>query len=100
MQKIFGQGSGSFILSFKMTSVACAVLAQVWTHYKIWDLNMSTLFSDVCINFSNSQIWKKIMLELNGKPPSVTMSSTDFSNSKTWFFGIYLNFQQQKSLKN
>jgi hypothetical protein len=24
--------------------------------------------------------------------PSVTMSSTDFS-SKTWFFGIYLNFQ-------
>jgi hypothetical protein len=29
MQKIFGQGSGSFILSFKMTSVACAVLAQV-----------------------------------------------------------------------
>jgi hypothetical protein len=30
---------------------------------------------------------------------SVTMSSTDFS-FKTWFFGIYLNFQCQKSLKN
>jgi hypothetical protein len=31
--------------------------------------------------------------------PSVTTPSTDFS-FKTWFFGIYLNFQRQKSLKN
>jgi hypothetical protein len=35
----------------------------------------------------------------NGKPPSVTMFSTDFS-FQTWFFGIYLNFQRQQSLKN
>jgi hypothetical protein len=40
------------------------------------------------------------MPELNGKHSSVTMSSTDFSFQKTWFFGAYLNFQQQKSLKN
>jgi hypothetical protein len=48
----------------------------------------------------NSQIWNEIMLELNGKPIScvTTLSSTDFFPSKTWFFGIYLNFQQQKSL--
>jgi hypothetical protein len=32
--------------------------------------------------------------------PSVTTTSTDFSFHKTWFFGIYLNFQRQKSLKN
>ncbi len=31
--------------------------------------------------------------------PSVTTSSTDFP-FKTWFFGIYLNFQRQKSLQN
>jgi hypothetical protein len=33
-------------------------------------------------------------------PTSVTTFSTDFSFQKTWFFGIYLNFQRQKSLKN
>jgi hypothetical protein len=32
--------------------------------------------------------------------PSVTMSSTDFSFQNVVFFGIYLNFQWQKSLKN
>jgi hypothetical protein len=31
--------------------------------------------------------------------PSVTMSSTDFSFQNLGFLGIYLNFQQQKSLK-
>jgi hypothetical protein len=75
------------------------MLAQVWTHYTIGKLNMSTLFCNVCIDFLNSQIWKEIMLELNGKSSSVTTSSTEFSY-KTWFFGIYLNFQQQKSLEN
>jgi hypothetical protein len=75
-------------------------VAQVWTHYKIGKLNMWTLFCNLCIGFLNSQIWKEVMLELNGKPSSVTTSSTDFSFQKTRFFGIYLNFQQQKSLKN
>jgi len=41
-------------------------LAQVWTHYKIRKFNMWTLFCNVCINFLNNQIWKEIMLELNG----------------------------------
>ncbi len=31
------------------------------------------------LDFLKSQIWKEIMLELNGKPPSVTMFSTNFS---------------------
>jgi hypothetical protein len=53
-------------------------LAQVWTHYKIGKLNMWTLFYNVCFDFLNSQMWKKIMLELNGKPSSVTTLSTDF----------------------
>jgi hypothetical protein len=29
--------------------------------------------------FLKGQIWKEVMLELNGKPSSVTMFSTDFS---------------------
>jgi hypothetical protein len=48
---------------------------QVWTHCKIGDLNMWTLFCNVCIKFLNSQIWKEIMLELNGKPSNVTTFS-------------------------
>jgi hypothetical protein len=39
------------------------------------------------------------MLELNGKPSSVTTFSTDFS-FQNLVSGIYLNFQRQKSLKN
>ncbi len=76
-----------------------ALLAQVWTHYKIGKLNMWTLFCKACIDFLNNQIWKEIMLELNGKPSSVTTFSTDFS-FQNLVFGIYLNFQQQKSLKD
>jgi hypothetical protein len=38
----------------------------------------------------------------NAVGPSVNLStsSTDFSFPKTWFLGIYLNFQRQKSLQN
>jgi hypothetical protein len=48
--------------------------------------------------FFNSQIWKEIMFEMNGKPSSVATFSTDFS-FQNLVFGIYLNFQQQKTLK-
>ncbi len=58
------------------------MLAQVWTHYKIRKLNMWTLFL-------NSQIWKEIMLELNGKPSSVTTFSTDFSFQNLIFCNIF-----------
>jgi hypothetical protein len=60
---------------------------------------MWTLFCNVCIDFLNSQIWKEFMLEFNGKPSSVAHSQLIFL-SKTWFFGVYLNFQRQTSFKN
>jgi hypothetical protein len=75
--------------------------------------------------FLNSQIWKEIILKLNGKPSNVfilelngkpsnvvmleldgkpstlTTSSTDFSfQHQVLFLGIYLKFQRQKSIKN
>jgi hypothetical protein len=73
-------------------------LAQVWSHYKIGKLNMWTLFCNVCIHFLNSQIWKEIMLELNWIEVSIQVlpRSQLISPSKTWFFGIYLEFQPQK----
>ncbi len=64
-------------------------LAQVWTHHKIGKLNMWTLFYNVCINFLNSQIWKVIMLELNGKPSIVTTSSTDFFIQNLGFWNLF-----------
>jgi hypothetical protein len=64
-------------------------LAQVWTHYKIEELNMWTLFCNVCICFLNSQIWKEIMLELNGKPSSVLAFSTDFSFQNLGFWNLF-----------
>jgi hypothetical protein len=64
-------------------------LAQVWTHYKIGKLNMWTLFCNVCIEFLNNQIWKEIMLELNGKPSSVTTSSTDFPFQNLVFWNLF-----------
>ncbi len=39
--------------------------------------------------FLNSQIWKEIMLELNGKPSSVTKFSTDFSFQNLVFGNLF-----------
>ncbi len=77
-------------------------LVQVWTFYKIGKLNMWTLCCNVCINFLNSQIWKEIMLEWYNWMVSLQVfpRSQLIFPSKTWFFGIYLNFQWQKSQKN
>jgi hypothetical protein len=41
------------------------------------------------MDFLNSQIQKEIMLELNGKPSSVTMSSTDFSFQNLVFWNLF-----------
>jgi hypothetical protein len=64
-------------------------LAQVWTHYKIGKLNMWTLFCNVCIDFLNSQIWKEIMLELNGKLSSAIMFLIDFSFQNLIFWNLF-----------
>jgi hypothetical protein len=53
------------------------------------ELNMWTLFCSVCINFLNSQIWKDIMLESNGKPSSVTTLSTDYSFQNLFFWNLF-----------
>ncbi len=42
-----------------------------------------------CINFLNCQTWKEIMLDLNGKPSSVTTSSTDFLFQKLVFKNLF-----------
>jgi hypothetical protein len=64
-------------------------LAKVWTYYKIGKLNKWTLFCNVCIHILNSQIWKEIMLELNGKPSSGTKFSTDFSFHNLIFWNLF-----------
>jgi hypothetical protein len=56
------------LVPFSFLLVWLMPLAQVWTDYKIGKLNVWRLFCDVCIHFLNNQIWKEIMLELNGKP--------------------------------
>jgi len=84
-------------------------------HYKIGKLNIASLMGflimfffgyelevylgRVCINVLNSQIWKEIMLELNGKPSSVTASSTDFSFQKPGFLEFIWIFSGKNHLK-
>ncbi len=75
-------------------------LAQVWTHYKIGKLNMWTLFCNVCINFWTAKYERKSCLNWMILSLQVLSHSQLIFPSKTWFFGIYLNFQWQKSLKN
>jgi hypothetical protein len=43
----------------------------------------------VCIHFLNSQIWKEIVLELNEKPLSVSMVSTDFFFQNLGFWILF-----------
>jgi len=74
-------------------------LHQVWTHYKIGKLNMWTLFCNVCINFWRAKYERKSCLNWMVSLQALPRSQLIFP-SKTWFFGIYLNFQRQKSLKN
>jgi hypothetical protein len=54
----------------------------------------------VCIDFLNSQIWKEIMLELNGKPSSVTSSSTDFSFQNLVFWNLFKFSSAEITLKS
>jgi len=74
---------------FMHTSVACGIGPSVNPLHKIGKLNMWILFCNVCIDFLNSQIWKKIVLELNSKPSSVTTFSTDFSFQNLVFFNLF-----------
>jgi len=75
-------------------------LAQVWTHYKLEKLNMWTFFCNVCsVFFWTAKYERKSCLNWMVILQMLSHSQPIFP-SKTWFFGIYLNFQQQKSLKH
>jgi hypothetical protein len=47
------------------------------------------IFCNVCIDFLNSRTLKEIVLELNGKPSSVTTFSTDFSLQNLVFWSLF-----------
>jgi hypothetical protein len=78
-------------MDFMTTNVACAIGPSVNPNYKIGKLKMWTLFCNICINVLNNQIWKEVMLELNGKPSSVTTFSIDFSFQNLEFIWIFSN---------
>jgi len=75
------------------------LLAQVRTHYKIGKLNLWTLFCNVYINFWAAKYERKSCLNWMISLQVLPCSQLIFP-SKTGFFGIYSNFQWQKSLEN
>jgi hypothetical protein len=77
-------------------------------HYPIW---LIPLVDDLLVHLSHKMEPKKtLMLDLNFFNALILVWPVPLAHvlprpqlifpSKTWFFGIYLNFQQQKSLKN
>ncbi len=50
--------------------------------------------------YVNSQIWKEIMLELNGKPSRVTTFSTDFSFQNLVFWNLFEFLAAEITLKS
>jgi hypothetical protein len=75
---------------FVDVSVACAIGPSVSLIHnrEIQHVNI-VMFYNVRIDFLNSQIWKEIMLELNGKPSSVTMYSIDLSFQNLVFWNLF-----------
>jgi hypothetical protein len=84
-------------------------LAQVWTHYKIRELNMWTLFCNECIEFfwtpkferKSCLNWMASFQNLNPKPSSVSHVLNWFlSFQKPGFLEFIWNFHSSKSLEN
>jgi len=71
---------------------------EVVTWASIWRWIIDT--SNVCIDLLNSQIWKEIMLELNGKPSSVITFSTDFSLQNLVFWNLFEFLVAEITLKS
>ncbi len=71
------------------TSVASAVDPSAKNPLQNMQTQHVNIVLQVCINFLNSQTWKEIMLELNGKPSSVTTFSTDFFFQKLVFLNLF-----------
>ncbi len=78
-------------INFMTTDVACVVGPSVNPNYKIKKFKMWELFCNVCISVLNNQIWKEIMLKLNGKPSSVTTFSMYISFQNLEFISIFKN---------
>jgi len=77
--------------------VACAIGPSVSQCYNIeWNQHM-TLFVRY-IPFLKSQVWNKIILELNGRPSTVNTFSTDFSFQNLFFKDLF-EAVMTKSLK-
>jgi hypothetical protein len=88
-----------FCMIISCTLVWCVAMAQVRTHYKIGKLKLWILFCNVCIDFWITKYERKSCLNWMVRLQVLPHSQLIFP-SKTWFFGIYLNFQWQKSFKN
>ncbi len=95
------------ILNIIMSSLATSAFAIENKAFNIhllfkFPIHLEILISTSFYTFSVS--WKGIILSLRLVWPvllaQVLLRPQLTFPSKTWFFGIYLNFQQQKSLKN
>jgi hypothetical protein len=80
------QKSQTQVFCLICTSVACAVGPSVNPLQ-----NKETQHVNIVLQwrYSNSQIWKEIMLELNSKPPTVTTFSTNFSFQNLVFWNLF-----------
>ncbi len=84
-------------LKIEITNVACAIGTNV-NPLQNREIQHVNIVLQVRINFLNSQIWKEIMLKLNVSLHVSPHSQLNFP-SKTWYFGIYLNFSSKNHLK-
>jgi len=80
------QKSQTQVFCLLFTSVACAVGPSMNPLQ-----NRETQHVNIVLQcrYSNSQIWKELILELNSKPPTVITFSTDFSFDNLVFWNLF-----------
>jgi hypothetical protein len=76
------------MISLLQTSVACAIDPSA-NPLQNKETQHANIVLQCIYRFLNNQIWKKIMLELNGKPLSVTTFPTDFSFQNLIFWNLF-----------
>jgi hypothetical protein len=97
---IFWQPHGAFPI-ITTTSVALCPWPKCETPYKIGKLNMWTVFCNVMYHFfEQPNLWKTNHAWIEWQASECYHILKPIFPSKTWVFGIYLNFQRQTSLKN
>jgi hypothetical protein len=90
-------------IPYSLSLVWPVLLAQVWNPLQASETqHVNIVFCNLCIHFSNSQIWKEIhaWIEWYKAFKCYHILNWFFPSflPKPGFFGIYLNFQWQKSL--